>query len=170
MPHLFDLEGRYGNLLGLQIIERLLQCGNVPGIKGDDDVGIPAKLGRTVQHARLAAHQQEPDPPCSQRRKDFENRVRDQASLPSPGKIPRVSSTRASVPAASSVARRPISLRSGRSCGHLTKHVGLSGAIQKKSHLGTRWDRDNRVAFGLLIQPRATPGGRPGVAGGRSGR
>ena len=61
------------------------------------DVAIAAKLRRAVQHAGLAAHQQVPDLVGRERRKDFVNRVRDQANLPRSDRTPTTCSTPATL-------------------------------------------------------------------------
>lgn len=68
----------------------------------DDHVGtVAAKLRSAVQHAGLAAHQQVPDLPRRERRKDFANRVRDQVNLPRSNRMPTVSPSPATARAAS---------------------------------------------------------------------
>ena len=67
----------------------------------DREVGVAAKLGRAVEHARLTAHKQVPNLVAGKRRKDFEDRVRDQACLLPEDKIATFSSTPPIAPAAS---------------------------------------------------------------------
>jgi hypothetical protein len=56
------------------------QSGQIVVIINNDDVAIPAKLGRAVEHAGLSSHKQVPHPLGGKRRKDFEDRVRDQVN------------------------------------------------------------------------------------------
>src|SRR5436853_3392987 len=66
-----------------------------------NDSAIAAKLRCAVEHAGLAAHQQVPDLVGRERRKDFLNRVRDQANLRRSGKTPTTCSSPASAPSVS---------------------------------------------------------------------
>src|SRR5438067_4319139 len=67
----------------------------------DRKVDVAAELSGAVRHARLPAHEQCSDAVRAHRRKDFEYRARDQASLPEPGTMPKVCRSRAIVRPAS---------------------------------------------------------------------
>ena len=83
------LERWYGDALRLQRVQCFRQPGEVVSVGQYRDIRVPAKLCCAVEHARLAAHQQVLDAARSQGQKDFENRVRDQASLRSPKRNPK---------------------------------------------------------------------------------
>jgi len=83
----------------------------------DHDVGVAAKLRRAVEHACLPSHQQVLHSAGRQSRKDFENRVRGQASLRPAGRTARVSATPAIAPAASCRTTRPTRRPTGRPLG-----------------------------------------------------
>ena len=68
------------------------------GIGQDRDVRIAAKFRFAVKNARLAPRQQVQNAALVQFRKDFENRVRGQASLPFARRNPRLSRFPASAP------------------------------------------------------------------------
>ena len=91
-----QLKRRNSNAMGIELRQRTGQSRKIVFIGENDNVTIPTKLGRAVEHASLTAHQQVPNFVGSQRRKDFEDRVRDQASLLLVERIARASSTRAS--------------------------------------------------------------------------
>src|SRR5437870_650977 len=99
-PQIIEFKGRNGNAVGLQIAERGAQEFKILWLGEDSEVRVAAKLRRAVKHAGLPAHQQGADLAGCHRRKDFAYRVRDQASLPSANRPPRVSGFPASVPAA----------------------------------------------------------------------
>jgi hypothetical protein len=50
-------EGRHGDHPGLELIERVLKTIEVLAGGQDGEIGVAAKLGCAVQHARLTAHQ-----------------------------------------------------------------------------------------------------------------
>ncbi len=77
----FFFEGRYRDASGIQCIEGRLQSFEVCCVGSDDDIAIATKLGRAVEHAGLTAHKQVLNLVGGKRRKDFVDRVRDQASL-----------------------------------------------------------------------------------------
>src|SRR6266851_2607270 len=57
-------------------------------IRGDGEVHVAAELGGAVQNARLTSHEERVDPMFPESRKDFANRARGQANLPTPGTWP----------------------------------------------------------------------------------
>src|ERR1700722_1521194 len=93
------LQGKWrnGDGLGLKFGECLAQSRQVGGVGKDDEIGVAAKLGRAVKHARLSAHEQGADAVRAHRRKDFACRVRDQVSLQVRYKSAKVSRFPASV-------------------------------------------------------------------------
>ncbi len=95
----------------------LLTTGKVFSLGQSRDVRVPTKLCCAVEHARLAAHQQVLGAARSQSQKDFENRVRDQASLRSPKRNPKVFGFPASAVAASCNTTVPIRLRKEKRLG-----------------------------------------------------
>src|SRR5947207_2395380 len=80
-----------------QIRKCLPEARKVFGVRQNRKVGVPAKLGRAVEHARLSAHEERAHAPLAHRRKDFAYRVRDQVSLRARGRFARVSRFPASV-------------------------------------------------------------------------
>ena len=80
-PEVFKLKRRNGDGVGLKFGQCLAQPHQICGIRQNQEVGIPAKLGCAVEHARLSAHEQGADVMRAHRRKDFAYRVRDQGSL-----------------------------------------------------------------------------------------
>jgi hypothetical protein len=105
------LEGWNGNNLGLQIVKRLSQPGKVVTIGKNGEIGVAAKFGCAVEHARLAAHEQNADAMRAHRRKDFAYRVRDQARLRAPGMPAIASRFPASAEQALAGTTRPIPLQ-----------------------------------------------------------
>ena len=69
-------------------------------IRRGRQVRVAAKFGRAVEHAHLAAHQQPPHLVRPHRKKDFANRVRDQANLRRPGRFAKAFRSPATVPRA----------------------------------------------------------------------
>ena len=96
-PKKFQRERWDGDGFGPQFGERPAQAREVRGVGEDGEVGVAAKLGRAVEHARLSAHEQGADAVRAHRRKDFAYRVRNQVSLPARGRSARVSRFPASV-------------------------------------------------------------------------
>ena len=76
--HRFERGNR--NAFGFKFRQSLPQAGQIGIIGDNDDVTVPAKLGRAVEHAGLSSHKQVPHPLGGKRRKDFDDRVRDQVS------------------------------------------------------------------------------------------
>jgi hypothetical protein len=60
-PQIFQSKRRNGNGLGAQIGERPPEPREICGIGENGEVGVAAKLGRAVKHARLTAHEQGAD-------------------------------------------------------------------------------------------------------------
>src|SRR5262245_60653045 len=75
---------------GVEIVEGLLEFLEVTFVGENGEIQIAAELGGAVQNASLAAHEQEPDPPPLDRRKDFDDRAPAQAILPGLEMWPRV--------------------------------------------------------------------------------
>ena len=105
---IMSFKWRNGDALGVQFAHGKLQSSEVLGVGQDEQIGIPAKLGRAVKHASLTAHQQGTDLARCHRRKDFPYPARDQANLQCLGRTPRVRHSRANVPRVSSGTTPPI--------------------------------------------------------------
>src|SRR5438132_6966165 len=75
------------NEVGAQLRQRVPQPDKVGGVGENGEVRIAAKLGCAVEYARLSAHEQGANAVRAHRRKDFAYRVRDQVSLPGPGRF-----------------------------------------------------------------------------------
>ena len=99
------------NAFGLEVRKCCGQPIKIVIFGENDDITIAAKLGRAVKHARLAAHKQVLYLAGGKRRKDFVDRVRDQACHLSANRIARVSLIRASAVAESSCTTLARSLR-----------------------------------------------------------
>lgn len=75
------IKGRHGDGFGLKFVERGTETGKIFRVREDREICVAAKLGRAVEHAGLAAHEQGADLVPADRGKDFAYRVRDQESL-----------------------------------------------------------------------------------------
>ena len=104
----FLSQGRDKNRLGVQFVESSAEPLQIRLTCQDGDVDVATELGGAVQDARLTAHEQSAHAMFPESRKDFANRVRDQASLPEQGTWPIVSATRESA-APALAATRPAS-------------------------------------------------------------
>ena len=56
-PKKAHFEGRNGDHIGLKFGQGLAQSRQVRRTREDRKIGVPAKLGRAVKHARLSARQ-----------------------------------------------------------------------------------------------------------------
>lgn len=94
-------EWRNGDTFRLKFQQSIGQTLEVFSPDEDHHIAILAKLRRAVKHAGLPPHKQVADCVDRERRKDFVNRVRDQAILQPADKNATESKSPASVPAAS---------------------------------------------------------------------
>ena len=106
-------QGWHVSLPCLELLQRGAKAGDIRLLREETKVGVFTKLGRAVKHARLAAHEQRFDAMRPDRRKDFDYRAPDQASLPGRGKWSTVSGFLPNV-LPESVYTRPAILRSVR--------------------------------------------------------
>ena len=93
------------NRLGLQFVEGGPKTREIVLVSEHVEVDVAAELGGAVQNARLAAHQQRPHAVLVENGKDFVNRARAQAILPTQG----TSSTAWSTGETAPLARAPTS-------------------------------------------------------------
>src|SRR4051812_4338307 len=91
LSQVFDVEGRYRDYAGVQRCQRGFKRNKIRFVTKNCDITVAAEFSRAVEHAGLTAHQQVLHLVGGQRRKDFANRVRDQASLPHSDKMPTAS-------------------------------------------------------------------------------
>ena len=75
------IKARHGNQFRSQLVQCGLKAREILRVGQNREIGVPAKLGRAVEHAGLPAHQQALHPVPAHRRKDFVYRVRDQDCL-----------------------------------------------------------------------------------------
>jgi hypothetical protein len=83
MPALQHYRGqrRHIDRLGGQVREGTPQALKILFVGDNGQVEVAAELGRSVQDARLTAHEQKAHAPLLDRRKDFDYRARDQVIL-----------------------------------------------------------------------------------------
>src|SRR5579862_580971 len=96
-PEEFQFKLRNSDDIGLKFSQCLSQSHEVGRVRKNGEVRVAAKLGCAVKYARLSAHEQGANAVCAHRRKDFEYRVQDQASLPVRHRFARVFRSPASV-------------------------------------------------------------------------
>ena len=107
-PQILKPERRNGNDFCLQIRQGAAEPGEIASVGEHDEVGVPAKLRRAVEHARLPSHEEGADPVRPHRRKDFAYRVPDQGVSPTTNRSARVSRSPATARLASDDTTPPI--------------------------------------------------------------